>query len=81
MCPRRHFAVTSPQFSNGYQGLPSPYTAAHLPAHTTVDLSPGKSFSESFTLAVNVLNLANIRVLTITAFTFGGFHYNDPWQV
>ncbi len=68
-------------FSNGYQDPPSPYTGAYLPAHTTADLSLGKGFGENYTLAVNVLNVANTRVLLDNSLTFGGFHYNDPRQI
>ncbi|MGC2163528.1 MAG: TonB-dependent receptor [Silvibacterium sp.] len=68
-------------FSNGYQDPPSPYTGAYLPAHTTADLSLGKSFGENFSLAVNALNVANTRVLLDNSLTFGGFHYNDPRQI
>ncbi len=68
-------------FSNGYQNPPSPYTSAYLPAHTTADVSLGKNFGESFTLAVNALNVANTRVLLDNSLTFGGFHYNDPRQI
>lgn len=68
-------------FSNGFQDPPSPYTGAYLPAHTTADLSLGKSFGESFTLAVNALNVNNTRALLDNSLTFGGFHYNDPRQI
>ena len=68
-------------FSNGYQDPPSPYTGAYLPAHTTADLRLGKGFGENYTLALNVLNVANTRVLLDNSLTFGGFHYSDPRQI
>jgi hypothetical protein len=68
-------------FSNGDQDLPSPYTAAYLPSHTTVDLALGKSFGTRYTVSVNALNAGNTRVLLDNSLTFGGFHYNDPRQL
>ena len=68
-------------FSNGFQDPPSPYSGAYLPAHTTADLSVGKSFAEKFTVSVNSINIANTRVLLDNSLTFGGFHYDDPRQI
>ena len=68
-------------FSNGYTDPPSPYSGNYLPAHTTADLSVGKSFAEKFTVSVTAVNVANTRVLLDNSLTFGGFHYNDPRQI
>ena len=53
----------------------------HLPARTTADLSLGKSFGESWSIAVTALNLANRRFLLDNSNTFGGTHYANPRQV
>ena len=68
-------------FSNGYSAPPSPYLGNYLPAHTTADISLGKTFAEKYTISVNALNVANTRVLLDNSLTFGGFHYNDPHQI
>ena len=75
-------------FSNGTAGatdgdgnLISPYQGNYLPAHTTFDISAGKTFGESLKLAVTVINVTNHRVLTDSSLTIGGFHYNDPRQI
>jgi hypothetical protein len=75
-------------FSNGTSGvtddsgnLISPYQGNYLPAHTTFDVSAGKTLGENFKLAVTVINVTNHRVLTDSSLTIGGFHYNDPRQV
>ena len=52
-----------------------------FPAHTTVDLSVGKSFGERFSASVNALNVTNSHLLIDNSNTFGGFHYNDPREV
>jgi len=74
-------------FSNGTAGpdasgnIVSPYQGSYLPAHTTFDVSAGKTLNENFKLAVTVVNVTNHRVLTDSSLTIGGFHYNDPRQI
>lgn len=68
-------------FSNGFTDPPSPYRGNYLPAHTTADLSVGKSFGDSLTISATATNVANTRVLLDNSLTFGGFHYNDPRQI
>ena len=66
-------------FVNGLAGAnEGPYNAAYLPAHTTFDISGGKSFGERWKVAANVLNVTNHRVLLDNSVTIGGFHFNDP---
>jgi outer membrane receptor protein involved in Fe transport len=52
----------------------------HLPAHTTADLSLGRSFGENWSLSATVLNLANRRYMLDSSNTFGGTHYANPRQ-
>jgi len=54
---------------------------AHLPDHTTVGLSLGKSIAENWSLAVNALNIADGRYLLDNSSTFGGTHYAYPREV
>lgn len=53
----------------------------YLPQHTTVDLTVGKNFGESFSMSVSGLNVANRRVMLDDSLTFGGFHFNNPREV
>jgi outer membrane cobalamin receptor len=62
-------------FSNG-EGPPS-----HLPSHTQVDMSLGKTFSRSFSGSVTILNLTNRHLLLDNSLTFGGFHYSEPREI
>jgi outer membrane receptor protein involved in Fe transport len=55
-----------------------PSNGSYLPIHTTFDVSSGHSFGEKWSLAGNVLNVANHRVLLDNSVTIGGFHFNDP---
>jgi hypothetical protein len=69
-------------FSNGSAGVPgSPYQDPYLPGHTQIDLALAKNFGERFSIAVNVLNVANRHLLIDNSLTFGGFHYNNPREV
>lgn len=63
-------------FTDGSSDVP-----AHLPGHTTFDLSIGKSISENLTLSVTALNVANRRFLLDNSETFGGTHYAEPRQI
>jgi hypothetical protein len=62
-------------FSNG-EGTPS-----HLPGHAELNLSAGKSFGESFSASLTLLNVTDRHLLIDNSLTFGGFHYNDPRQI
>jgi len=52
---------------------------AHLPSHTTFDLSAGVPFG-SWTAKLTALNVANRRYLLDDSNTFGGTHWNLPRQ-
>jgi hypothetical protein len=54
---------------------------SHLAGHAEVSLSAGKTFSESFSASLTILNFANRHLLVDNSLTFGGVHYNDPRQI
>jgi outer membrane receptor protein involved in Fe transport len=62
-------------FSNG---TPPP---SHLPSHTSIDLTLGKSFGNSLSASIAVLNLTNRHLLLDNSLTFGGFHYDNPREI
>ncbi len=62
-------------FTNG-DGPPD-----YLPAHSTLDLSVGKSFGERFSVSVTALNVADSHLLIDNSFTFGGVHWNNPREL
>jgi hypothetical protein len=69
-------------FTNGLYGTPqAQYPGQYLPSHTTFDLAIGKDFAEKYTVSVNALNVANLRVQLDNSLTFGGFHWNEPRQI
>ena len=66
-------------FTNGLAGANiGPYNGAYLPAHTTFDVSMGRSLGERWKFSGSVVNVTNHRVLMDNSVTLGGFHYNDP---
>jgi outer membrane receptor protein involved in Fe transport len=66
-------------FTNGLAGSNvGPYNGAYLPAHTTFDVSMGRSLGERWKFSGSVVNVTNHRVLMDNSVTLGGFHYNDP---
>jgi hypothetical protein len=54
---------------------------AHLPGHTTINLSVGKSVGQKLSVALTALNVANSQLLIDNSLTFGGTHFNNPREV
>jgi hypothetical protein len=77
--PRGAFASMSVYYGSGFANGDAPPT--HLPGHAEINLSAGKSFGESFSASLTILNVANRHLLVDNSLTFGGVHYNDPRQI
>jgi hypothetical protein len=75
--PSHMWATPAYQFGSGFLNGNGP---AHLPPHSTFDLSIGKDF-ESWRVSLNSVNIANTRYLLDTSNTFGGTHYINPRQI
>ncbi len=54
---------------------------AHLPPHTTLDWSIGKTFGERWNVQFTALNLNNDHYLLDRSNTFGGTHYANPREL
>ncbi len=76
--PRQTWATTTIGYGSGFLNGDGPL---HLPAHTIFDISLGKSFGESWSLAFNALNVANRRYMLDNSNTFGGTHYANPREL
>jgi hypothetical protein len=76
--PRRAWIAANLYYGSGFPDNGGP---ARLTQHTTFDLSLGKSFGESWSVAVQAVNVANRRFLLDNSLTFGGTHYFDPRQI
>lgn len=77
--PYRSYASADVYYGSGFangEGAPS-----HLPGHAELNLSAGKSFGDSLSAALSVLNVTDRHLLVDNSLTFGGFHWNDPRQL
>jgi hypothetical protein len=82
--PGQAFASVNMSYGSGFTNgayNPPQIPNQYLSAHTTFDLSLGKSFLEKYSVSVTALNVGNRRVLLDNSLTFGGFHYNDPREI
>ncbi len=82
--PRGYFAGTNLSvnsgLSNGFAGPPT-YEPSHLPSYAILDLTVGRNFSRNLQVSVTALNLTNEHLLTDNSLTFGGVHWNSPFQI
>jgi outer membrane receptor for ferrienterochelin and colicin len=76
--PRGAFASTNVYYGSGFVDSGGP---AHLPGHTTVNVSAGKSLTQRISLSVTALNIANSHLLIDNSLTFGGTHFNNPREI
>jgi outer membrane cobalamin receptor len=76
--PQQMFAAVNVYYGSGFTDSGGP---AHLPGHTTVNVSLGNSLNGKVSLAVTALNVANSHLLIDNSLTFGGTHFNNPREV
>ena len=63
-----NYASTDFYYGSGFtNGNAPPSGPDHLPGHSTFDVAVGKNFGDHFSLGVSAINVANRRVLLITA--------------
>jgi hypothetical protein len=53
----------------------------HLPGYTVLDLTLGRNISRDLSVSITTLNLTNRHLLTDNSLTFGGLHWNNPFQI
>ncbi len=76
--PKRIWASASVHYGSGFLRGNGP---AHLPPHTTFDLSLAKSIGDTWRLSADATNVTNARYLLDTSNTFGGTHYVNPREI
>jgi len=76
--PRRVWTDFNANYGSGFVDGQGPQ---HLPAHSTFDLSVGKSWGENWSVGLTGLNLTNHRYLLDRSNTFGGTHYVNPREI
>ena len=76
--PRRAWTAVNVNHGSGFLNGNGP---GHLPAHTTVDLSLGKSIGENWSLRLSALNVGNNHHMLDDSNTFGGSHFTNPREI
>lgn len=76
--PGRGFLAGNIAYGSGFLDGDGP---GHLPSHTTFDFSVGKGIGESWSVALQTVNLTNRRFLIDRSNTFGGTHFFEPRQI
>ena len=46
-----------------------------------LDLTAGRTLSRDLSVSITTMNLANKHLLTDNSLTFGGVHWNNPFQI
>ncbi|HXY97690.1 MAG TPA: TonB-dependent receptor [Steroidobacteraceae bacterium] len=61
--------------SNGFTG------PSHLPSYAILDLTVGRHITRDLSVSITGLNVTNQHLLTDNSLTFGGVHWNNPFQI
>jgi hypothetical protein len=77
--PRHFFASVNVYYGSGFSNADAP--PSHLPSHAELSLSAGRDLSRDLSLSITALNITNRHLLTDNSLTFGGVHWNDPFQI
>jgi hypothetical protein len=77
--PLRFFASVNLCYGSGFSNGATP--PSHLPSHAELDLSAGRMLGRDLSLSVTALNVTDRRLLTDNSLTFGGVHWNDPFEI
>jgi hypothetical protein len=77
--PRRFFVGANVSVNSGLSnGFAGP---SHLPSYVVIDLTVGRDITRDLSASITALNATNRHLLTDNSLTFGGVHWNDPFQI
>jgi hypothetical protein len=77
--PQKFFVGSNLSVNSGLSnGSPPP---THLPGYAVLDLSVGRNISRDLSVSITTLNVTNRHLLTDNSLTFGGLHWNNPFQI
>jgi outer membrane receptor protein involved in Fe transport len=62
-------------------GLANDGPPSHLPSYTVLDLSAGRDITDNLQVSLTGTNVTNKHLLTDNSLTFGGVHWNNPFQI
>jgi hypothetical protein len=77
--PRGFFVGSNLSVNSGLSNGFAPPT--HLTSYTVLDLTVGRNITRDLSVSITTLNLANKHLLTDNSLTFGGVHWNNPFQI
>ena len=55
--------------------------SSHLASYAILDVTVGRHISRDLAVSITALNVGNRHLLTDNSLTFGGVHWNNPFQV
>ncbi|HEX4025635.1 MAG TPA: TonB-dependent receptor [Steroidobacteraceae bacterium] len=77
--PQQFFVGSNLSFNSGLSnGDAGP---SHLPSYTILDLTVGRHITRDLSVSLSGTNITNQHLLTDNSLTFGGLHWNDPFQI
>jgi len=77
--PHQFFVGSNLSVNSGLSnGFPPP---THLKGYAVLDLTAGRNISRNLSVSITTLNLTNRHLLTDNSLTFGGVHWNNPFQI
>jgi Carboxypeptidase regulatory-like domain len=77
--PARFFFGSNLSVNSGLSNGDGP--SSHLPSYAILDLTVGRNFSPDLQGSVTALNVTNRHLLTDNSLTFGGLHWDNPFQI
>jgi hypothetical protein len=77
--PLKFFVGSNLSVNSGLSNAFGPPT--HLMSYTVLDLTAGRNISRDLSVSITTLNFTNKHLLTDNSLTFGGVHWNNPFQI
>jgi hypothetical protein len=77
--PQQFFVGSNLSVNSGLSNGFAPPT--HLSSYAVLDLTAGRNISPDLSVSITTLNLTNKHLLTDNSLTFGGVHWNSPFQI
>jgi outer membrane receptor protein involved in Fe transport len=77
--PRQFFVGSNLSVISGLSNGFAPPT--HLTSYTVLDLTAGRKIRRDLSVSITTLNVTNKHLLTDNNLTFGGVHWNNPFQI
>jgi TonB-dependent receptor-like protein/carboxypeptidase family protein len=77
--PGHFFVAANLSVNSGLSNGDAP--PSHLSSYALLDLTVGRNITEDLSASITGLNVTNRHLLTDNSLTFGGVHWNDPFQI